>query len=168
LRGGDALQGIPTNGVPAPPAYHYHGEKYGQVTVQWSDALSADVEQLAQLKALQLDKAIVNHLLKHQLYSRSADHSIAVLIDGFGFPDLDDLRGTVTLKQKDGVVLASFRIDTRSGAVSSPYGFSSGSPLDQRIGYLTGEFGELTSTTILNPEALDQGAAQTTARRDSQ
>lgn len=158
LRAGDSSQTGVMNGPAAAVRYRYNGEKYHHVTVQWTDELAANPEAVAQLKALYLDKAIVNHLLKHQLYDRSADQVVAVMIDSFGYEDMKDLKGTVTLKQKDGRVLASFRIDTGAGYILSPYGGMTGSPVDQRIGYLSGEFGELTATTILNPESIEQPA----------
>jgi hypothetical protein len=155
-------------GAPAPAstAYRYNGEKYGHVTVQWSDALAADTGKTADLKALYLDKAIVSHLLKHQLYNRSADCSVVVMIDGFRFRNtanavifgvlsgVDDLGGTVTLQDKDGAVLARFRIDTDYGL-----GGLGGGQMDARLGWLAGKFSELTATTIQNPESLKPAAA---------
>ncbi len=168
LRGPEtAPGGAQSGGVPgaAAPGYSYSGEKYGRVTVQWSDELSADQDKADRLKQLYLHKAIVNHLLKHQLYDRTDDHSIAVMIDGFRFRSTanailwgvmagtDDLSGTVTLKDKDGAVLASFRVDTDYGL-----GGFGGGPADKRSGWLAGKFSELIATTILKPETVQQPA----------
>jgi len=161
LASGCASNSVVTDDHATKQPYHYGGEKYGRVTLEYSAEVGEDSRVISRAREAGLDSAIVNHLIAHGLYDPKSANLIEVKILKFSFAKDafvawgNRIDAVVTLKNGGAEPLASFVVNTKVF-------FSKGDGgIDDTLGALRRNFGELTAKTI---EQKDQEIAGTAAK----
>lgn len=135
--------------------YKYNGEKYGKINVVLSDAVKKNSKKVVRTDELDLDGKIKSYMDSEGLYDESSPNSVNVVVNKihvrnafnaimFGaMAGSDNIDGTVTLKDANETVIASFNIKA-----SWALGGTAGGQNATRLGWLSDKFAELTAETI--------------------
>lgn len=136
-------------------SYTYKGEKFGNIVIELSDAVTADSRKIIRMDQIDLDNKIKNYLMAEKLYDENSSNTITVVVNHvrirraffaimFGaMSGSDSLEGTVRLNTGKGYN-TTFDI-TATYSLGGIGGGQNGT----RLGWLGDTFAELTVNTII-------------------